>query len=105
MAAIDEKNWGAIYGTTWWGSGDALFNSINWGEIYWYIQDVAYFKDRILGDGAVIDGFECAVTDLRVFPAADFGRQLFDAYDARCEAASGDTEARVCTINELNDLL
>ena len=36
---------------------------------------------------------------------ADLGRILFDAYDARCEAASGNTEASVCTINALNDLL
>jgi hypothetical protein len=99
---INEKGYGAIYGSTWWGN---VFNPIDWGNIYWYIQDVAYFKENVLADGGIIEGFECAVTDLRVFPEADLGRQLFDAYDARCEAASGDTEARVCTINELNELL
>jgi hypothetical protein len=102
---IDEKGYGAIYGSTWWGTDSGLLNSIYWGDIYWYIQAVAALKDRAYEDGGYTEGFECAVTDLRVFPEADLGRQLFDAYDARCEAASGDTEARVCTINELNDLL
>ena len=102
---INEKGYGAIYGSTWWGTDSGLLNSIYWGDIYWYIQVVAALKDRAYEDGGVIEGFECASSDLRIFPEADLGRQLFDAYDARCEAASGDTEARVCTINELNDLL
>jgi len=28
-----------------------------------------------------------------------------DAYDVRVVAAGGDTEARTCTINELNEIL
>jgi len=63
------------------------------------------FEQRVLADGATIEGFTCMIDDILAFPQSDLGRQLFDAYDARCEAASGDTEARVCTINELNDLL
>ena len=56
-------------------------------------------------DGGIIESIQCLSDAIYAFPQADKGRQLFDAYDARCEAASGDTEARVCTINELNDLL
>ena len=103
--AIDEKGYGAIYGSTWWGSGDALTNQIGWGSAMWYILGPAQLKYRVELDDGSLESFQCVSRVLRTYPQADFGRQLFDAYDARCEAASGDTEARVCTINELNDLL
>ena len=63
------------------------------------------FEQRVSADGGIMEGFTCLVDEIVSMPQADAGRRLFDAYDARCEAASGDTEARVCTINELNDLL
>ena len=63
------------------------------------------FQDRVISDGGYIESFQCLIGEVLNFPHGDIGRQLYDAYDARCEAASGDTEARVCTINELNDLL
>jgi hypothetical protein len=52
-----------------------------------------------------MEAFECVSKSLRRFPQADRGRQLMDAYDVRVEAAAGDTEARTCTINELNELI
>ena len=64
-----------------------------------------YFAQRVAADGGIMEAFGCVVEAILNFPQSDLGRQLFDAYDTRCEAASGDTEARVCTINELNDLL
>jgi hypothetical protein len=64
-----------------------------------------YFALRVAADGGIMEAFGCVVEAILNFPQSDLGRQLFDAYDTRCEAASGDTEARVCTINELNDLL
>ena len=64
-----------------------------------------YFALRVATDGGIMEAFGCVVEAILNFPQSDLGRQLFDAYDTRCEAASGDTEARVCTINELNDLL
>ena len=69
------------------------------------VTDDDYFAQRVAADGGIMEAFGCVVQGILDFPEADFGRQLFDAYDARCEAASGDAEARVCTINELNDLL
>jgi hypothetical protein len=69
------------------------------------VTDDDYFAQRVAADGGIMEAFGCVVEAILDFPQADLGRQLFDAYDARCEAASGDTEARVCTINELNDLL
>ena len=102
---INEKGYGSIYGSTWWGSGNAFTNSIGWGSAMFYILDPAQLRSRVEADGGYIEAFQCVSKTLRTFPQADLGRQLFDAYDARCEAASGDTEARVCTINELNDLL
>jgi len=69
-----------------------------------YILDPAQFQQRALEDGATMEAFECVSKSLRRFPQADLGRQLFDLYDARVETAGGDTEARTCTINELNDL-
>jgi hypothetical protein len=64
-----------------------------------------YFALRVAADGGIMEAFGCVVEAILNFPQSDLGRQLFDAYDTRCEAASGDTEARVCTINELNNLL
>ena len=52
-----------------------------------------------------MEAFECVSKSLRRFPQADRGRQLMDAYDVRVVAAGGDTEARTCTINELNEIL
>ena len=69
------------------------------------VTDDDYFAQRVAADGGIMEAFGCVVEAILDFPQADLGRQLFDAYDARCEAASGDTEARVCTIYELNDLL
>ena len=103
--AINQKGYGSIYGSTWWGSGNAFTNSISWGSAMFYILDPAEFQNRVEEDGGYVEGFECVSRSLRTFGQADQGRQLFDAYDARCEAAGGDAEARTCTINELNELL
>ena len=103
--ATDEKGYGAIYGQTWWGSGDAFTNQIGWGSAMFYILDPAAYQQRALEDGATMEAFECVSKSLRRFPQADRGRQLFDLYDARVELAGGDTESRTCTINELNEIL
>ena len=102
--ASDERGYGSIYGSTWWGSGDAFTNTIGWGSAMFYILDPAQFQQRALEDGATMEAFECVSKSLRRFPQADLGRQLFDLYDARVELAGGDIESRTCTINELNDL-
>jgi len=102
--ATDEKGYASIYGQTWWGSGDALTNTIGWGSAMFYILDPAQFQNRALEDGATMEAFECVSKQLRRYPQANIGRQLMDAYDTRVEAAGGDTEARTCTINELNEL-
>lgn len=62
------------------------------------------FGTRVLNDGATIESYECASKAILATPIANIGRQLFDAYDARVVAASGDTEARDCTIDELYEL-
>lgn len=103
--ATDEKGYGSIYGSTWWGSGDAFTNQIGWGSAMFYILDPAQFQNRALADGATMEAFECVSKQLRRYPQADRGRQLMDAYETRVEAASGSTEARTCTINELNEIL
>lgn len=103
--ATDEKGYGSIYGSTWWGSGDAFTNTIGWGSAMFYILDPAGFKNRVDLDDGIMEAFECVSKSLRRFPQADRGRQLMDAYDTRVVAAGGDTEARTCTINELNEIL
>ena len=103
--ASDEKGYGAIYGSTWWGSGDAFTNQIGWGSAMFYILDPAGFKNRVDLDDGIMEAFECVSKSLRRYPQADRGRQLMDAYDTRVVAAGGDTEARTCTINELNEIL
>lgn len=62
------------------------------------------FGTRVLADGATIESYACVASKINNSPIANVGRQLFDAYDARVEAASGDTEARDCTITELYNL-
>ena len=103
--ATDERGYGSIYGQTWWGSGDAFTNQIGWGSAMFYILDPAQLRNRAEADGGVVEAFECVSKTLRRYPQADRGRQLMDAYDVRVVADSGDTEARTCTINELNEIL
>ena len=103
--ATDERGYGSIYGQTWWGSGDAFTNQIGWGSAMFYILDPAQLRNRAEADGGVVEAFECVSKTLRRYPQADRGRQLMDAYDVRVVADSGDTEARTCTINELNELI
>lgn len=62
------------------------------------------FGTRVLNDGATIESYECVSAAILAMPTANIGRQLFDAYDARVKTASGDTEARDCTITELYEL-
>ncbi len=74
-----------------------------------YSGSVAYigydgFGTRVLADGATIESYQCAADAILDYPTANVGRQLFDLYNTRVEAASGSTEARDCTINELYDL-
>ena len=69
------------------------------------VTDDDYFAQRVAADGGIMEAFGCVVEAILDFPQADLGRQLFDAYDARCEADSGETEARDCTITAINDLL
>lgn len=62
------------------------------------------FGTRVLADGATIESYSCVANEINTSPTANIGRQLFDAYDARVALASGDTEARDCTITELYNL-
>ena len=62
------------------------------------------FGTRVLADGAIIESYACVSAIINNFPTANVGRALFDAYNLRVVAASGGTEARACTINELNYL-
>ncbi len=62
------------------------------------------FGTRVLADGATIESYSCVANEINTSPTANVGRQLFDAYDTRVALASGDTEARDCTINELYEL-
>jgi len=72
-----------------------------------YIEEVlGDFEARVDKDGGELDSsIDCVESAIRALPDAETARVLFDAYDARCEAASGDTEARTCTIDALNEIL
>lgn len=69
------------------------------------VTDDDYFAQRVAADGGITEALGCVVEAILDFPQSDLGRQLFDAYNARCEADSGETEARDCTITAINDLL
>ena len=62
------------------------------------------FIVRVESDSAIVESPKCVNKAIKAMPEADLGRQLFDAYDLRVVTASGSTEARTCTINELNEL-
>ena len=63
------------------------------------------FGTRVLDDGATIESYACVSAVIKNSPTADAGRQLFDAYNLRVVGAGGSTEARACTITELNEIL
>lgn len=62
------------------------------------------FGTRVFSDNGIIESYACANEKILDYPTANVGRQLFDLYNTRVVAASGSTEARDCTINELYDL-
>lgn len=93
-----SNGYGAIYGSTWWGSQ----NAINFNEISYYIYAVDQLKTRALADGAVMEGFGCASEAIRTMGDRDSAEELFVAYNTRVVADSGSTEARICTIKEIS---
>ena len=92
------NGYGAIYGSTWWGSQ----NNINFNEISYYIYAVDQLKTRALADGAIMEGFGCASEAIRTMGDRDSAEELFVAYNTRVVADSGSTEARICTIKEIS---
>ena len=66
---------------------------------------VKSFIERAELDGATVEAKKCVNNAIKAMGDADGGRVLFEAYDVRVVAASGSTEARTCTINELNEIL
>lgn len=63
------------------------------------------FELRVSDDSGIFESPDCVLAKLQSYPDADEGRRLFDIYNERCEDLSGSTEARSCTIDELNALL
>ena len=92
------NGYGAIYGSTWWGSQ----NDINFNESIFYIYAVDELKTRALADGAIMEGFGCASEAIRTMGERDSGEALFNAYNTRVVTAGGSTEARICTIKEIS---
>ena len=66
---------------------------------------VDLFELRVAADGGSLEGIACLLAALDAIPEADDARRLFDVYDNRCELLGGITEARACTITELDNLL
>ena len=66
---------------------------------------VKSFVERAELDGATVEAKKCVNNAIKAMGDADGGRVLFEAYDVRVVAANGSTEARTCTINELNEIL
>lgn len=85
-----------------------LFNSISLiarkavGRLLAIVKE---FIERAETDGAIVESPKCVNKAIKAMGEADGGRVLFDAYNLRVVAANGSTEARTCTINELNELL
>ena len=92
------NGYGAIYGSTWWGSQ----NTINFNEISYYIYAVDQLKTRALADGAIMEGFGCASESIRTMGERDSSDIIFLTYDKRVFYDGGSTEARICTIKEIS---
>ena len=69
------------------------------------LPSVKVFVDRAKADGAIVEGAKCLNNAIISINSIDGATILFDAYNLRVVAASGSTEARTCTINELNEIL
>jgi len=102
--ASDERGYGSIYGSTWWGSGDAFTNQIGWGSAMFYILAPAAYQQRVLADDGALEAFECVSKALRRIPQADDGRLVYEPYAARVVVDEGTLEARACTISDINEL-
>ena len=63
------------------------------------------FGTRVFADGATIESYACVTAVINNFPTANAGRGIFDAYNLRVVGAGGSTEAKSCTITELNEIL
>ena len=68
-------------------------------------DSTATLEKYAAANSLTFEGKQCVQDALAALPTADAGRVLFDAYDTRVSADGGDTEARTCTINELNAIL
>ncbi len=97
-----------------WKSYDSLLASETSGLQAWYRlqesellagDDTATLTTYAAANSLTFEGAQCVQDALNALPTADAGRVLFDAYDTRVIADSGSTEARTCTINELNAIL
>ena len=97
-----------------WKSYDSLLASEKSGLQAWYRlqesellagDDTATLTTYAAANSLTFEGAQCVQDALNALPTADAGRVLFDAYDTRVTADSGSTEARTCTINELNAIL
>jgi|GEM_PF-4631348 len=87
------------------GTGTAQYLYVKSG----YSGSVTYsgydgFGDRVSVDGGTIEAYQCVAAAILNSPTVSIGRQLFDAYNLRVVAASGTTEGKDCTINELYNL-
>lgn len=69
------------------------------------LPSVKVFVARAKDDGAIVEGTRCLNNAIIAINSIDGAAILFDAYNLRVVAASGSTEARTCTINELNEIL
>jgi len=67
-----------------------------------YLKD---YIDRVAQDGGLVEAISCVRRAVNALPEANEGRLIFEAYDVRVVADLGLTEARDCTITEINNLL
>ena len=97
-----------------WKGYDALATTEKSGLQAWYKleesellsgDDTTTLEKYASLNNLTFEGKTCLQDALSAFPTADAGRLLFDPYDARVIADGGSTEARTCTINELNAIL
>ena len=65
---------------------------------------VRSFIERVESDSGEVESVKCLVSAIKGLPIADQGRVIFDSYALRVSTDLGITEARNCTITEINNL-
>ncbi len=86
----------------------SLFNGISLFKVkavFKLLDSVLSFASRAEEDGAIVESIKCVNNAFKASGTIDGGEFLFNHYSLRVASLGGTTEANVCTVTKLNELL